>query len=68
MEAYRKIVDDSGSAVPRDHALMQLAGALEDAKRTPDALASYRRLVEEFPASVYAPEARRKVDVLGGRA
>ena len=68
VDAYRKIVDDSGSAVPRDHALMRLAGTLEDARRPTDALASYRRLVEEFPSSVYAPEARRKVDVLGGRA
>jgi TolA-binding protein len=66
-EGYRRIVDDSGSAVPRDHALMRLASALEEARRTPDALASYRRLIDQFPASPYAAEARRKVDYLGGR-
>ena len=68
IDGYRKIVDDSGSAVPRDHALMQLAGTLEEAKKTPDALASYRRLIDEFPSSVYVPEARRRVEFLGGRA
>jgi hypothetical protein len=68
IEGYRKIVDDSGSAVPRDHALMRLAGTFEDAKRGPDALASYRRLVDEFPSSVYVAEARRRADHLDGKA
>lgn len=67
VEGYRKIVDDAGSAVPRDHALMRLASTQEEAQRTPDALATYRRLVEEFPSSVYQTDAKRRLEYLGGR-
>lgn len=67
IEGYRKILDDTGSAVPRDHALMRLASTFEDAKRTPDALAAYLRLIEEFPSSVYASDAKRRREYLSGR-
>ncbi|MFN2448069.1 MAG: tol-pal system YbgF family protein, partial [Vicinamibacterales bacterium] len=67
IEEYRKIVDDAGSAVPRDHALMQLASTLEDAQRGPDALRAYVRLIEEFPSSVYASDAQSRREHLSGR-
>jgi tetratricopeptide (TPR) repeat protein len=63
-EGFRQIASDPGSAVPRDAALMGLATTLEAANKLPEARASYRRLFEEFPQSVYAAEARRRADRL----
>ncbi len=64
VEAFRQLAADMASALPRDAALMSLAGTLEDAKKLAEARASYRRLYEEFPQSVYAAEARRRADRL----
>jgi tetratricopeptide (TPR) repeat protein len=64
VEEYRALAGDSGFPLPRDYALMSLAATLEDAKRLAEAVAAYKRLTEEFPASVYAGEARRKADYL----
>jgi hypothetical protein len=66
VEAYRRLTDDRALALPRDHALMSLAATLEDAHRNPEARAAYQQLAEEFPASVYASEARRRAEYLGG--
>jgi tetratricopeptide (TPR) repeat protein len=60
VDEYRAIAGDAALPVPRDFALMSLAGTLEDANRLAEAGAAYKRLTEEFPASVYAAEARRK--------
>jgi hypothetical protein len=64
VEAYRAIVADTSFPFPRDYALMSLASTLEEANRTAEARVSYQKLTEDFPASVYAPEARRRVDRL----
>jgi outer membrane protein assembly factor BamD (BamD/ComL family) len=47
---------------------MTLAATLEDAKRLEEARASYRRLIERFPESVYAGEARRRAAYLAPEA
>jgi tetratricopeptide (TPR) repeat protein len=64
VEAYRQLAADGALGLPRDHALMALAATLEDAQKLAEARASYKRLVDEFPSSVYASEARRRADRL----
>lgn len=66
IEDYRRLVDDTSFVLPRDHALLELAATLEAAKRATEAGVAYRRLADEFPNSVYAPEARRRADHLTG--
>jgi TolA-binding protein len=65
--AYKQIIDDAGSVVPRDHALMSMAQMLEEARRGPEAQAAYLRLVQEFPSSNYADDAQKRADNLKAR-
>jgi tetratricopeptide (TPR) repeat protein len=64
VEAYRALATSSNPSLPRDYALLRLAGTLEEAKRFGEARAAYRELLEQFPASVYAAEARSRADYL----
>jgi hypothetical protein len=64
VEAYRGLATNPTANVPRDFALLSAAQALEDAKRLPEARAAYKQVYEEFPASVYASEARARADYL----
>jgi tetratricopeptide (TPR) repeat protein len=66
VDAYRKLLEEESPGLPKDHVLMRLGRALEDAKRTPEAGASYKRLAEEYPQSVYAQEARQRAGFLTG--
>lgn len=66
ISTYNQMIDDTALALPRDHVLMTLSHTLEDAKRLPEAGASYRRLANEFPESPYASEARQRADYLEG--
>jgi lipopolysaccharide biosynthesis regulator YciM len=64
VDAYRKLTEDAALPLPRDYTLMQLAATLEEAQRASEARDVYRRLAEEFPASVYATEARQRAEYL----
>jgi hypothetical protein len=64
VEAYRGLATNPTANVPRDFALLSAAQALEDAKRWPEARAAYRQVFEDFPASVFAAEARARVEYL----
>lgn len=68
LEAYRAMADEPGLSIPRDHVLMTLAGALEEARRLPEARSAYRRVREEFPSSPYASEAERRAEYLSGES
>ncbi len=64
VEAYRGIATNPTANMPRDYALLCAARTLDDAKRVAEARAAYQQLVEEFPASVYAAEARARAEYL----
>jgi hypothetical protein len=64
VEAYRGLATNPTANVPRDFALLSAAQTLEDAKRWPEARAAYRQVFEDFAASVFAPEARARVEYL----
>lgn len=64
VEAYRGLATNPSANMPRDFALLSAAQTLEDAKRWADARAAYRQVAEDFPASVYAQEARARVEYL----
>jgi hypothetical protein len=64
VEAYRGLATNPTANVPRDYALLCAAKTLEDAKRWADARAAYRQVYEDFPASVYAGEARARAEYL----
>jgi tetratricopeptide (TPR) repeat protein len=64
VDAFRQVLDDEQAPVPRDYALISLAGTLEEARRFSEARAAYERLARDFPASVYAGEARQRAEFL----
>jgi TolA-binding protein len=59
-------LDSGKGALPEDVALYELGKALRELGREPEALATFERLVDDFPDSPLAGEAERVLGVLQG--
>jgi TolA-binding protein len=62
IKLYTELSTDSTSQLPVDGVLMQLGRAYQKAGRKDDAARTFNRVVEEFPLSVYASDARRELE------
>lgn len=61
---YRDLAARRDGDLPVDGLLMQLGRACVLAGKSAEARQAYQRIVDEFPESLYAPEARRQVEML----
>jgi TolA-binding protein len=64
INTYKELSLDTSSELPVDGILMQLGRAYALAGRKPEAVQSFKRITEEFPASPYAADARRELETL----
>jgi TolA-binding protein len=60
----KAMMDQKTADVPADGVLMQLGRAYRLAGKQGDAKVSFQRLVDEFPESVYAAQAKRELESL----
>ena len=59
---YSELSRDTGSTLPLDSVLMQLGRAYARAGKKEEAVRSFTRVVDEFPQSAYAADARRELE------
>jgi TolA-binding protein len=59
---YRELSTDASSQIPVDGVLMALGRTYAKAGRADEAARAFSRIVDEFPQSVYAADARRERD------
>jgi hypothetical protein len=62
--SLKELTAKGGEDLPLDGVLMQLGRAYRLSGQAGDAKKSFQRLVDEFPTSVYATEARRELESL----
>jgi TolA-binding protein len=62
--SLKDLAAKGGEELPLDGVLMQLGRAYRLSGQAADAKKSFQRLVDEFPTSVYASEARRELESL----
>ena len=62
--AFRELSTEGDSQLPVDGILMQLGRAAMQGGKTEDATRAFTRIVDEFPQSLYASEAREKLQQL----
>lgn len=63
---FKQVVERPETDLPLDGVLMELGRAYAAAGNADEARKTFTRVIDEFPQSVYAAEARRQVDLLGG--
>jgi TolA-binding protein len=61
MATFKELSADSNTKLPVDGVLMQLGRAALIAGKKEDATRAFTRVVDEFPQSLYAPEAKEKI-------
>ena len=61
---YREMSTDSNAELPADGILMALGRACAQAGKKDDAARAFTRIVDEFPQSPYATDARRELEVV----
>jgi TolA-binding protein len=59
---YTELSRDTNSPIPVDGVLMQMGRAYAKAGRTEEAAGAFSRVVDEFPQSMYAADARREME------
>lgn len=65
LQLLEGLAADRDGLLPVDGVLMQLAHAYDKAGRTADAKTAFKRVVDEFPESLYVAEARQELVRLG---
>lgn len=65
IEIYRELSTDTNSPLPVDGVLMALGRTYERAGRLDEAARAFSRIVDEFPQSPYAADARQRMLVKG---
>jgi len=63
IKIYQEATTDPKSQLPLDGVLMQLGRAYMKAGKKNEAAHAFTRVVEEFPQSAYAADARREMEV-----
>ena len=64
MATFKELSTDSSTQLPVDGVLMQLGRAAIAAGKNDEATRAFTRVVDEFPQSLYASEAREKIATL----
>ncbi len=62
IKTYQALTTDSSSQLPLDGVLMQLGRAYMKAGKKTEATQAFTRVVDEFPTSPYAADARREME------
>jgi tetratricopeptide (TPR) repeat protein len=64
IQTLQELSQRTDTDLPVDGVLMQLGDAYRRAGRTPEAIRAYTRIVDEFPESAYAADAKTEIDQL----